>query len=197
MTWSVSTSNDLGIKILNYREQLLWSKTINLGEYNSSIAATTFLMEIKYRSLYGKYVVIRPVINSIEYTDVGCGYSGTFTISDTVIPASKTYADTLLNIALYGSGDGLMTEAAYMRCFYFNARRITPADFGVSEMILIDGRLDAGTVIIFDDNPLQFIMNPDDAEDAFSFDMSRAQRETLVRSVTIVKGRADLSFHAW
>lgn len=196
-TWTVSSSNDLGIKILNYKETAVWSKTVDLTAYSSSIAATTFTLKVKYRSLYGQYVVLRPEINGVEHGDTGCGYNGVLSISDIVIPPSKTHVNTQLNIVIYGSGDGLLVEITYARCFYFNAQRITPADFGVSEMILWDGALEPGTVVIFNDNPLQFIMNPDDSPDVLFFDTSEPPREVLVRSLTIVRGRADVSFLGW
>jgi hypothetical protein len=196
-TWTVSSSNDLGIVVMTPTEALIWQKTISLSEYSSRIAATTFRMRIRYRSIDGRFVTLRILINDVEYSDAGSAYNGILFLTDTVIPESKTYGDASITVKLYGSGNGLVNMLSYVRCFYFNSKRITPVDFGVSEMVLWDGALDPGTVIMFDDNPLQFISNPEDAPDTLYFDMSEAPREVLVRSLTVSKGRADISFLGW
>lgn len=195
LTWTLSTANDMYLILKIPREITLFTATVDLSALPSSIASTTYDLDAKLYSLDGRYVTLRVTIDGSEQTDCGADYNGTQLLQVNIIPAAKIYpGKSSIAIVIYAAGSGLIDELDYGRTFYFDKTELEPADFGAMEMVLWDGKLEIDTLIQFNDDPAQFILNPEDVMDALIFDTSEAPREIIVRKIKIVKGRCDLSF---
>jgi len=196
-SWTIDNANDLAVKIRTPEEVYIEQYQPDLTSLKIDLAAQTFGVNYTMKSVDGTYVSIRVLVDGVEPGDCGNQYSGTDPLEVEIVPTTKTYTSPP-TIAIYGYGLGIITLRKYARHHYFNKNPIEPKDFNVSEMILLDALLPPGSMIKFNDDPVQFIRNPSTATGDRIFDASGAPAEIgPIRKVEFVEGTADIEFLGW
>jgi hypothetical protein len=196
VTWTLTAANDFCFDVWVPTEQLVFGQNFSPTSPTDLTweAAKVYLgLWAKLKSLDGQYMTLRLLVDSVEQTDAGTSYDGVSAREDSVLDPAKSVPQTTWNLKIYGAGDGVITALRYMRHHYCDTQTITPATFGVPELILHQGKIMAGSLIILNDDFKQRQYCPDNS-DPKTLDFTGAPLDIIVRKVYFAKGQSILSF---
>jgi len=196
VTWTLTAANDFCFDVWVPTEQLIFDQNFSPTSPTDLTwaAAKVYLgLWTNLKSLDGQYMTLRVLVNSVEQTDAGTYYNGVNEKECLALNPEKSVPQISWNLKIYGAGDGVITALRYMRHHYCDAQTITPATFGVTELILHQGQIMVGSLVILNDDFKQRQYCPDNSKPKI-LDFTGSSLDIVVRKVYFAKGQSILSF---